>query len=108
MVKDLEVLQNDALKVIFKKSILDHIPIQTLLEWAEVESIKDRHENLLTTYYEKCLVSHNPLIKELFENYKVFKRRKLFNEELSVGVGGVVDLERLMLIRKINYDSLSN
>ena len=40
VVKDLEVLQNDALGVIYKKSILDHIPVQTLLEWAEIESVK--------------------------------------------------------------------
>ena len=39
VVRDLEVLQNDALRVIFKKSVMDHIPVQTLLQWADIESI---------------------------------------------------------------------
>ena len=108
VVKELEVLQNDALRVIFKKSILDHVPVQTLLDWAELETIKSRHESLLTAYYEKCLVSNNPLIKELFEKYKIFKRRKLFSEDMAVGERGTVDLDRLALIRKVNVDSLNS
>lgn len=108
IVKELEVLQNDALRVIFKKSILEHVPVSTLLDWAKIETVKERHENLLNSYYEKCLVSNNPLIKELFQKYKIFKRRKIFSEEMSVGEGGVVDLDRLALIRKVNYDSIHN
>jgi hypothetical protein len=87
IVKELEVLQNDALRVIFKKSILEHVPVSTLLDWAEIETVKERHENLLNSYYEKCLVSNNLLINELFQKYKIFKRRKIFSEEMSVGEG---------------------
>ena len=37
VVRDLEVLQNDALRVIYKKSLLDHVSVDTLLEWSEME-----------------------------------------------------------------------
>ena len=107
VIKDLEVLQNDALRVIYKKSLLDQISIQTLREWAQIESVKSRHESLLNNYYEKCLVSNNPLIKDLFENYKIFKNRRVFREELAVRNDGTIDLEKLDLICKVNIDSLN-
>ena len=107
VIKELEVLQNDALRVIYKKSLLDQISIQTLREWAQIESVESRHESLLNNYYEKCLVSNNPLIKDLFEKYNVFKNRKVFHEELAVGDDGTIDLEKLDLIHKINIDFLN-
>ena len=38
----------------------------------------------------------------MFEEYKVFKKKKCIGEELAVGRDGVVDLEKLELIRKNN------
>ena len=70
MVKALEIIQNDSLRVIFKKTVLDHVQIEDLREWAGVESIKDRHQSLLTSYYERALISANPLMKLMFEKYK--------------------------------------
>ena len=107
VIKDLEVLQNDALRVIYKKSLLDHISVQTLRDWAQIESIKSRHDTLLNNYYEKCLVSNNPLIKELFKNYKNFKNRKIFREEFASWDDGSMDLEKLDLIRRVNIEALS-
>ena len=43
--KALEVMQNDALRVIFKKSLLDQISSHTLREWAGVESIAERQNS---------------------------------------------------------------
>ncbi len=102
VIKDLEVLQNDALRVIYRRSLLDHISVQTLRDWAQIEPIKSRHDTLLNNYYEKCLVSNNPLIKELFENYKNFKTRKIFREGLAMEDDGSIDLEKLNLIRRVN------
>ena len=44
---------------------------------------------------------------KLFEEFKVFKKRKCIGEELAVGRDRVVDLEKLELIRKNNFDALN-
>jgi exonuclease III len=108
VINDLEVLQNNALRVIYKKSLLDHISAQTLRDWAQIDSVKSRHNILLNNYYEKCLISNNPLIKELFENYKNFKNRKIFREGLAIGEDGSIDLVKLDLIRRVNIEALNN
>jgi hypothetical protein len=51
-------------------------------------------------YYESALTSSNPLIAEVFEGYKVFKRRKFIKEELAMSVHGIVGA--LELIRQHN------
>ena len=106
VVRDLGVLQNDALRVILKKSV----NIQTLQQWAYIESVEGRHETLLNKYYESCLVKKKPLINELFDNYKNFKQRnKIIRESLAVSENGIVDLTRLdLLIRQTNINSLNN
>ena len=83
MNKSLEVMQNDALRVIFKKSLLDQISSNNLREWAGVESIAERQKVFLTSYYDRALTSNNTLIKKLFDNYYIFKRRNLLREDLS-------------------------
>jgi hypothetical protein len=47
------------------------------------------------------------LIKELFENFKQFKNRKIFREGLAIGEDGGIDLEKLDLIRRVNSESLN-
>ena len=44
---------------------------------------------------------------KLFEEYKVFKKRKSIGKELAVGRDGVVNLEELEFIRKNNFDALN-
>ena len=104
---DLEVIQNNALRIIYKRSIMDHVEVESLRDWAGVKQIKVRLNELLNSYYEKALTSHNPLLIKLFEEYKVFKKRKCIGEELAVGRDRVVDLEKLELIRKNNFDALN-
>jgi hypothetical protein len=53
-------------------------------------------------YYESALTSGNPLIAEVFEDYKKFKRRKFIREELALSEHGIVNLETLGLIREHN------
>jgi hypothetical protein len=107
VVKALEIIQNDSLRVIFKKTIMDHVQIEDLREWAGVESIKDRHQSLLTSYYERALISANPLMKLMFEKYKKFKSRNDLNPNLAVSEDGRVDLEKLNFIRNFNKTQLS-
>ena len=48
--KDFVVLQNDALRIIFKKNIMDHIKVDDLRKWANVDSIHNRHKDLLNRF----------------------------------------------------------
>ena len=98
----METLQNEALRVIFKISILDHIIIEEILSRAKISTIESRHGELLSEYYEKCLIKRNPLIESLFESYLAFKRRFLLNENLAIDDRGNVDMVKLNLIRKTN------
>ena len=102
---DYEVMQNNALRIIQKKSLLDKIPSETLRENSQVESIETRHKFLLEGYYEKALVSGNPLIKKVFEGYKMFKSREWISESLAKE-GGTINEGVLTLIRSHNILSL--
>lgn len=102
IVKHYETLQNDALRIIFKKNVLDHIKIEDLRNWAGVTSVADRHKELLSRYYERAIISNDPLIKILFENYKKFKERNYLNVNLAVNEEGIVDIETVNFIRNHN------
>ena len=106
VVSALEVIQNDALRVIYKKTVMDHVKVEDLRTWAGVETIKTRHENLLTRFYERALISGNPLIAIMFEKYNKFKRRDFLNPELAVRADNSVDLEKLDFIRNHNENLL--
>ena len=106
VIKDLEVLQNESLRIIFKKSLLDHVSCEDLRSWADITTLAERHEELLTDYYERVLIKRNPLISELFEKYRSFKLRNLINEDLAVNGNGIIDLVKLDLIRKTNISFL--
>ena len=103
-----EVLQNNALRVIFKKTLIDKVSIDSLLERANLDLIKLRHDELINNYYNKALITNNTLLIKVYESYKSFKRRKMISEGLALGPDGVVDLERLDLIRQTNHGSLIN
>ena len=107
IVRNFETLQNDALRIIYKKTVLDHVKVEDMRKWADVSSIAKRHEELLTRYYERAIMSENPLLKKLFENYKKFKERKALNINLAVDSMGVVDLETLKFIRAHNTKILT-
>ena len=63
-------MQNNALRVIHKKGLLDKIPSDVLREKSQVDTVETRHKHLLESYYEKAIVSGNPLIKKVFDGYK--------------------------------------
>ena len=57
---------------------------------------------LMDRYYESALTSANPLVAEVFEGYKKFKRRKFLNEGLAWNDHGSIDIGTLDLIRQHN------
>ncbi len=69
IVKNLETLQKDALRIIFKRTVLDHVEAEDLRKWAGFSSTEVRHAGLLTRYYERAIMSKSPPLKKLFENY---------------------------------------
>ena len=104
--KDFEVLQNDALRIIFKKNVMDHVKVDKLRKWANVDSIHNRHKDLLNRYYEQAIISNNPLIKLLFENYHQFKNTNFINSNLAIKADNSVDTVSLEFIRKHNKEQL--
>jgi hypothetical protein len=105
--RDFEVIQNNALKLIFKLKLSDETSVDKLREMARVTSIEQRHIMLMDRYYESALTSGNPLIAEVFEDYKRFKRRKFIKEELALSGHGIVNLETLGVIREHNKKCLN-
>jgi hypothetical protein len=100
--KDFEIIQNNAIRIIFNLRLSDEISVERLREMARVSSIEQRHTMLMDRYYESALTSGNPLLAEVFEGYKRFKKRKFIREELAVSEHGIVNLETLELIRGHN------
>ena len=89
--RPVEVIQNNALRIIYKKSVLDMERVQELREKAGLETIAKRHEMLLERYYESVLISNNPLVNQIFTEYKEFKRRNFIRESLAVDTNNVVN-----------------
>ena len=106
VLNDYEVVQNDALRIIFKKSVMDHVKIEDLRKWARVSSIESRHSELLTRYYERAIMSNNPLVKEMFAKYEKFKKRNFLNPSLAVSDDSSVNMELLEFIRKNNSEMM--
>ena len=50
IVKNFETLQNDELRIIYKKTVIDHVKVEDMRKWADVSSIAERHEEFLTCY----------------------------------------------------------
>jgi hypothetical protein len=53
------------------------------------------------------MISSNPLINSLFNEYKDFKKIDFVSEDVAVDRGGNVNLETLALIRDHNKKSFS-
>ena len=62
----------------------------------------------MTDYCEKALLSKNPLLEQIFSNYKCFKSRNLIRESLSIKNDGTVDLSELDLIRRTNLSLIAH
>ena len=69
----LEVIQNNAIRSIFKLPYLTHQ--ETLLSVSHVECLKERFRTLSHKYLTNCIENKNPLILDLSEEFKQFNSR---------------------------------
>jgi hypothetical protein len=53
--KDFEVIQNNAIRIIFNLRMTDETSVERLREMARVTSIEHRHTMLMDRYYESAL-----------------------------------------------------
>jgi hypothetical protein len=79
-----------------------YFSVERLREMAGVSSIAQRHASLMNRYYESALTTNNPLIGELFESYKAFKKRNFVSESQALNDYGVINYETLEMIRQHN------
>ena len=82
--KDHEIYQSDALRIIFKKTIMDKVSIDDLRKISGVTSIEKRHVELMEWFYGRAFVSNNPLIMLMFEKYKRLRKRSYFDQNIVV------------------------
>ena len=71
-----EVIQNDALRIIFKNSKMGHVKVEDLRSMPRVTTIEERREDLFERYFERAIISNNPLMKLMFIKYDNFKKRE--------------------------------
>ena len=69
----LQVIQNNALRIILKKPILTRTKISDLHKEANIDMIKDRFNKLRNRYVKKAIENNNPTIRELISEYLRFK-----------------------------------
>jgi hypothetical protein len=66
----LQVIQNSALRIIFKKDRI--FPLGKLYEMSGLETLQVRHNKIMNEYINKCVNTGNPLILEILDDYKNF------------------------------------
>ena len=71
--KTLEAIQNNTLRIIFRIT-WEEAPTLELRERAKVCKIEDRLKDLNKKYLKKALLTSNPLITNLIDDYLTFRR----------------------------------
>ena len=69
--KSLQVIQNSAMRIIFKKK--REFGNKALMELTGMEPLETRLENLKKEYIQRMINSDNPLINVLIEDYERFE-----------------------------------
>ena len=67
----LKVIQNTALRLIFKQKY--NTPTATLHQISNIQTIEERFHDLNSKYLRRCVLMENPIITNLFEDYKHYK-----------------------------------
>jgi hypothetical protein len=104
--KDYEIIQNDALRIIFRKTIMGKVSIDDLRNRAGVTSIEERHAQLMKRFYGRAIVSNIPLIMMMFEKYKRFRKISYLDQNVALNEHGEVDLYLLDFVRN-QYKEIS-
>ena len=68
----LQVIQNNALRIIVKKPLITRTSILELHNSTKVEMLKIRFEKLRGRYVQKAIINNNPIITELCDEFKQF------------------------------------
>ena len=93
---DLEIMQNNALRIIFKiNQQNDHVTNESLRALANVETIKDRHTRLMNNYLINAINTGNPLLLRVFEEYRLFKEinEDMIDIHLAYNIDGTINYE---------------
>ena len=69
----MQVIQNNALRIILNVKINDRISIEELHLRLECESIEERLQKLRNKYVNQALRNRNPLVCEIFKDFYNFK-----------------------------------
>jgi hypothetical protein len=69
----LQIIQNNAIRFIFNKKMLDKISIADLHKMASLDQLNQRCEKLMTDYIKKAKETNNPLINEIIEDFIRYK-----------------------------------
>ena len=106
-IEKLEALQNNALRLVFKiYQANDHVKNENLLARANIQSVTERHKMLRERYFENAIISSNPIVIEIFKNYKDFKERDLEDPSIAINDENHKDLiinNRIEKLKKEKY-----
>ena len=91
LLRKLEVLQNNALRIIFKVKLIDKVSIEILRNKAKINSVEARMKELLLRYFEQAQMYQYPLINTMIDEYWTFRKRMIkivvgnpdYNNELN-------------------------
>jgi len=83
----LNVIQNNAIRAIFKQPQRSHQ--ETLLDLANLPSISQRFQDLNNNYLTKCIQLENPLVMDLIQDFLTFNNR---GEGVSTPLSGYKQL----------------
>lgn len=75
----LQVIQNNCLRIIFKKN--SYTRISDLHELAKIETIESRFKKLNSIYFRRGLISKNPIILELINEYINYSAARIIKKE---------------------------
>ncbi len=75
--KKIQIIQNNALRIILHVKRIEHLNIDELHKRAGVNKIEERLYELRKRYIENAIDDDNPLVKETVSEYNRFKNRKI-------------------------------
>lgn len=69
LLKTVQAVQNNAVRIIYHRSKLEHTPTGELCAMAGLDLVQDRMNELNSRYYSKAIQNNNVLIKGLMGDY---------------------------------------
>jgi len=98
--KNLQIIQNNALRTILHVKKIEHLNIDELHRRAEICKLDVRLNELRKNYIEKAVERNNPLVKETISEYNRFKRRPVKIKTLLCDLEICRELDDISISRK--------